>query len=605
MGYRGLGEGGLPGPAGEDGRTVLNGVGAPAPEIGVDGDFYLDTSTSEMYGPKTDGDWGAAVGLVGPVGPQGPAGPPGADGDPGAEGPQGPAGADGLQGPPGPQGDPGTQGPAGADGAQGPAGPQGDVGPQGPVGPAGADGAPGPEGPAGADGAQGPAGPKGDQGDPGAQGLPGNDGAQGPVGPQGPDGPAGPQGPAGPAGADGDDGAGVPVGGTTGQLLRKKTDADHDTEWATVSGGGGGTPDDGSVTIAKLAPETKSWLDNLSYFGDGSDGSLTISADTEAAKPEYNVTSLTVNAGVTFSIPIAQPYSTPWIPWLIIRSTGTVTINGKISATGRSVMAQWPTRTPWTDVACSWNVSAGFYRPPFSFTRDAADPMCGAMPGGACQRPWPPSDTGRSEIERLFWPALAGGDCMMATYCCCSIQWGNGYCGIVPYPGYLIGACNGGIAPYQGIADYPASCYRDAGMPLDVLVGEDRPFRFVAGVGSRPIPCPFDAGGGCYDPANYCTCYGVPAAGGGGVIVIIAPQIVFGAGGSIEAKGEDGVDNDTIPLGSAYYANGGGGGGHVELRTRVAVSGADQAKVLVNGGSGVMGKSASGLDGLKRFIQLR
>lgn len=42
----------------------------------------------------------------------------------------------------------------------------------------------------------------------------------------------GPQGPAGPAGE------GVPTGGTTGQILRKASDTDYDTEWAAVASGG-------------------------------------------------------------------------------------------------------------------------------------------------------------------------------------------------------------------------------------------------------------------------------------------------------------------------------------------------------------------------------
>jgi len=40
-------------------------------------------------------------------------------------------------------------------------------------------------------------------------------------------------------GDPGDPGAGVPAGGTTGQSLVKKSDADRDTEWKTVQGGGG------------------------------------------------------------------------------------------------------------------------------------------------------------------------------------------------------------------------------------------------------------------------------------------------------------------------------------------------------------------------------
>lgn len=38
----------------------------------------------------------------------------------------------------------------------------------------------------------------------------------------------------------GENGAGVPAGGTTGQVLKKKSGADYDTEWTYESGGGGG-----------------------------------------------------------------------------------------------------------------------------------------------------------------------------------------------------------------------------------------------------------------------------------------------------------------------------------------------------------------------------
>lgn len=50
---------------------------------------------------------------------------------------------------------------------------------------------------------------------------------------------AGRPGPAGADGADGADGAGVPVGGTTGQVLAKASATDNDTEWVDPAGGGG------------------------------------------------------------------------------------------------------------------------------------------------------------------------------------------------------------------------------------------------------------------------------------------------------------------------------------------------------------------------------
>ena len=85
--------------------------------------------------------------------------------------------------------------------------------------------------PAGA-GPQGPPGPQGDPGSQGEQGIQGIQGIQGDDGPPGADGAQGIQGIQGPAGP------GVPAGGTTAQLLRKVTDGDFDTEWATVSAGG-------------------------------------------------------------------------------------------------------------------------------------------------------------------------------------------------------------------------------------------------------------------------------------------------------------------------------------------------------------------------------
>ena len=59
-------------------------------------------------------------------------------------------------------------------------------------------------------------GAKGDQGDQGIQGIQGAAGADGAKGDQGD------------AGADG---VGVPIGGSTGQALRKKSNTNHDTEW--------------------------------------------------------------------------------------------------------------------------------------------------------------------------------------------------------------------------------------------------------------------------------------------------------------------------------------------------------------------------------------
>jgi len=63
----------LTGADGTNGKTILSGSGAPDNGLGTDGDYYLDTPVSHLYGPKTAGAWGAYVDLVGPQGPPGPA----------------------------------------------------------------------------------------------------------------------------------------------------------------------------------------------------------------------------------------------------------------------------------------------------------------------------------------------------------------------------------------------------------------------------------------------------------------------------------------------------------------------------------------------------
>lgn len=55
------------------------------------------------------------------------------------------------------------------------------------------------------------------------------------------------KGPKGDVGPKGDTGEGVPSGGTTGQVLKKKSNIDYDTEWVNESGGGSGLPSGGTL----------------------------------------------------------------------------------------------------------------------------------------------------------------------------------------------------------------------------------------------------------------------------------------------------------------------------------------------------------------------
>ena len=51
-----------PGPQGPRGKTILNGTGAPANNLGLEGDFYYNTDTTDFYGPKlSNTTWAGAT----------------------------------------------------------------------------------------------------------------------------------------------------------------------------------------------------------------------------------------------------------------------------------------------------------------------------------------------------------------------------------------------------------------------------------------------------------------------------------------------------------------------------------------------------------------
>ncbi len=92
---------GATGAAGADGKTILNGTTAPSSGVGVNGDFYINTATNTIFGPKAGGVWGGGTSLVGATGAAGPAGANGTNGATGPAGAQGPAGPTGATGPAG------------------------------------------------------------------------------------------------------------------------------------------------------------------------------------------------------------------------------------------------------------------------------------------------------------------------------------------------------------------------------------------------------------------------------------------------------------------------------------------------------------------------
>jgi hypothetical protein len=173
-------------------NTILNGKGAPLSTLGIDGDFYIDTRSLLIYGPKKSKKWPVPQSLQGPVGTSGTDGKNGGEGKTisSASNVAGPSGAQGDKGEKGEKGEIGSAGANGAAGLAGATGAQGATGPTGSSGGGGgspgATGATGATGPAGSQGATGLTGSKGETGTAGSLGTTGVKGETGTVGTTGP-----------------------------------------------------------------------------------------------------------------------------------------------------------------------------------------------------------------------------------------------------------------------------------------------------------------------------------------------------------------------------------------------------------------------------------
>ena len=153
-------------------NTVLNGKGAPSNTLGINGDFYIDTRSLLISGPKAKGKWPVARSLQGANGTNGTDGKNGND----AKNVSTASTVVGPAGPQGERGEKGIDGAAGSSGAVGVAGSSGAAGPAGATGPAGS----------GSTGAQGPSGSNGTNGTNGSAGGTGLTGARGETGTVGP-----------------------------------------------------------------------------------------------------------------------------------------------------------------------------------------------------------------------------------------------------------------------------------------------------------------------------------------------------------------------------------------------------------------------------------
>lgn len=138
---------------------------------------------------------------------------------------------------------------------------------------------------------------------------------------------------------------GVPSGGTTDQVLAKLTDDDYDTYWVDISSLIG----DATPSLFKT------------FGGDGSDGAVTISADTNFSTIDNSTypgtlqcTTLTINAGKVLTIDKAGlcPTANPKLGIAFIAVQGKCTIAGTISADGQGasfIANNGANATGWAD----------------------------------------------------------------------------------------------------------------------------------------------------------------------------------------------------------------------------------------------------------------
>ena len=82
----------------QKGSQILSGNDVPTTSLGSVGDYYLNKTTMELYGPKTTEGWGNAISLKGAQGEKGKDGKDGSNGSNGSNGNNGTNGSNGKDG---------------------------------------------------------------------------------------------------------------------------------------------------------------------------------------------------------------------------------------------------------------------------------------------------------------------------------------------------------------------------------------------------------------------------------------------------------------------------------------------------------------------------
>ena len=271
-------------------NTVLSGKGIPTTKIGINGDFYIDLNTFNIFGPKANNRWPTPVSLRGPAG---------------ADGKQGERGSSGSSS----SGNKGEQGDKGEKGEKGEKGDKGDKGEKGDTGATGLKGDKGDNGLVGATGVQGLKGDKGDKGDTGATGL---------IGLTGPTGLQGATGLTGAAGAKGDTGAKGDKGDTGLQGLQGLKGDTGTTGTAGAKGDKGDKGDTGAAGPVNVQYGTISFATTLAGnsgnaidsrdFGNLESGKKYVFDVLIWGKSTFSTTSLSLSAKASVGAPTITPF---------------------------------------------------------------------------------------------------------------------------------------------------------------------------------------------------------------------------------------------------------------------------------------------------------
>lgn len=175
-----------------------------------------------------------------------------------------------------------------------------------------------------------------------------------PQGAKGDTGATGPAGPAGPTGSQGPAGVGVPTGGTTGQVLAKKSGTNYDTEWVDQSGGGGGTSDYTDLT-------NKPSINNVTLTGNKSLSDLGAASESAVAakytKPSTGIPKSDLASAVQTSLGKADTALQSAPVTSVNSKTGAVTLTA--SDVGAGTYSKPSGGIPKSDLASAVQTSLG------------------------------------------------------------------------------------------------------------------------------------------------------------------------------------------------------------------------------------------------------